>query len=165
MFVMGEHSGFMTRNNSVLSLVTATGGGSLSFVVPSSTQTFVPPFGGPNPIGGGDVSYAAPGGVTSPGTGQYITVDGSGHGTGVAFGVGDMSNASLGVLTMMFDVNFMQGIYDQPDSQHLLRNVIAYVEEEVDGNGYVIPEPMTVLAVFTGVCGLGGYIRKRRTTA
>ena len=165
MFVMGENSSFMTRNNSVLSLVTATGGGSLSFITPASTQTVVSPFTGPNVIADGNVTYSAPGGVTSAGTGQYITVDGSGYGTGVAFGVGDMSNASLGALTMIFDVNFMQATFDQPDSQDLLKNLITFVEEEVDDDDDVIPEPMTMLAVFTGVCGLGGYIRKRRTTA
>ncbi len=157
MFVMGENSYFATRNNSVLSLIAAAGGGTLSFVVPSSTQDVVAPFTGPNLIPDGNVTYAAPGGVTSAGTGQFITVDASGRGTGVAFGVGDLTNASSGALTTIFDVNFMQGSYDQPDSQSLLKNLIQFVGDEVEQ----VPEPTTMALLGLGLAGFG-FSRKKK---
>ena len=132
MFVMGENDGFPTRNNSVLSLIQAAGGGSLTFTSPSSTQDVLSPFDMPNPIPDGNVTYAAPGGVTSSGTGQFITVDSNGNGTGVAFGKGDLGNAPNGVLTTIFDVNFMQAVFDQPDSQNLLKNLIGFIDEETN---------------------------------
>jgi len=38
-----------------------------------------------------------------------------------------------------------------------------FVKSNDDGGASVVPEPMTVLGVFMGVAGLGGYLRKRRT--
>jgi hypothetical protein len=148
MFVVGENDFFVARNNSVLSLIFAAGGGSLTFVTPDLdpgtsnqyTQTVQPPFTGPNTIADGNVAYAAPGGVASPGSGQFVTVDGSGgRGTGVAFGPGTLSAALTGALTVIFDVNFMEGPFrsppiDQPDSQNLLRNLIQWLDDS-DGDG------------------------------
>ena len=47
MFVMGENSSFVTRNDSVLALINEAGGGSLTFITPGSTQTVNAPFTGP----------------------------------------------------------------------------------------------------------------------
>ncbi len=158
MFVMGENAGFPARNNSVLSLIAAAGGGSLTFVTPLSTQTVLAPFTGPNPIPDGNVTYAAPGGVTSFGTGQYITVDALGRGTGIAFGVGDLAVVPGGALTAIFDVNFMQNMFDLPDSQNLTKNLIQFVGEEVEP----IPEPstLTLLALGIGLFVLGANRRR-----
>lgn len=150
MFVMGENGGFMTRNNTVLSLIQAAGGGSLTFGVSDSLQTVLAPFNAPNPIGAGNVNYAAPGGVTGTGTGQFISVDANGLGAGVAFGIGDLSNALNGGLTAIFDVNFMQGTFDQPDSQNLLRNLIGFVDNPVRG----VPEPFGLGLLGIGLAGL-----------
>ncbi|MBT5048414.1 MAG: PEP-CTERM sorting domain-containing protein [Rhodospirillaceae bacterium] len=157
MFVMGENSGFATRNNSVLALIAAAGGGNLNFVSPLSSQTVVAPFTGPNAIA--NVVYAAPGGVDSAGTGQFITVDGNGDGTGVAFGVGDLANASTGALTTIFDVNFMA----IAESQNLTRNLINFVGEEVDPP-MDIAEPGTLAVFGLGLVGLG-FARRRKTAA
>ena len=156
MFVMGENATFPTRNNSVLSLITAAGGArvGLQFVVPSSTQIVQAPFTEPNVIPDGNVTYAAPGGVQSPdggqpGTGQFITQDTTvvfNSGTGVAFGPGTLLNAAAGALTVIFDVNFMQGTVDQPDSQNLLRNLIQFVTEP--------PEPQPQPTITTAASGL-----------
>jgi hypothetical protein len=127
MFVMGENSGLVSRNDSVLSLIEAAGGGSLVFVTPTQTQNVVPPFDAPNLIPDGNVTYSAGGGVTSAGNGQFITVDDLDRGTGVAFGTGELANAPSGLLTAIFDVNFMTGFSDQPDSQSLLKNLITFV--------------------------------------
>ncbi len=163
MFVMGENSGFPTRNNSVLALITAAGGGSLAFTTPCDTQTVRPPLTGPDPISGNQVTYAAPGGVTSPGSGAYISDCGDNTGTGVFFGVGDLTNAPLGALATIFDVNWAQNAYDVPDSTNLLRNILAGIQQEVDpgpGPGpSPVPEPASLL--LTGL-GLGALARRQR---
>jgi hypothetical protein len=156
-FMMGENLGFAARNSSVISLIAAAGGGALVFTTPSATQTVLAPFTDPNVIADGNVTYAAPGGVTSAGSGQFITVDESGNGTGLAFGVGELGLAPSGALTAMFDVNFMQGIFDQPDSQQLLQNLIAFVDDEVD-----VPEPATLGLFSLGVLGMTAVRRKRQ---
>jgi hypothetical protein len=156
MFVMGENSFFTSRNSSVLALIDDATGDSLTFTTPDSTQTVLAPFTGPNTIAGNIVSYSAPGGVTSPGTtGQYISVDGSGDGTGVAWGVGDMANASAGALTAIFDVNFMQTDANA-ESQALLRNLISFVDVEVNET----PEPASLLIFGVGIAALAA--RRRR---
>jgi hypothetical protein len=137
MFVMGENASFMTRNNSVLSLVNAVGGGSLTFVVSGSTQTVLAPFTGPNPIPDGNITYAAPGGVTTFGTGQWATVDGSDQGAAVAWPSGTMANAAAGALVIVFDVNFMQTTAEA-DSQIFVRNLIGFIDVEV-GGGAAVP--------------------------
>lgn len=158
LFVMGENDSFTTRNNSVLSLIAAAGGGSLTFAVPPSNQTVISPFTGPNSVS--TVTYAAPGGVTSSGTGQFITQAGGGAGTGVAFKKGTLANAPNGVLTTIFDVNFMQGTTDQPNSQNLLKNLIGFQTVQVDPP--TIPTP----ALLPGLIGLGASAwRKRRNAA
>lgn len=164
MFLMGENNGFTTRNNSILSLISAAGGGDLTFTVPGSTQTVLAPFTGPNLIPGGDITYAAPGGVMESGTGEFMTVDANGYGTGVAFSVGDLTNTPLGALTTIFDVNFMQGTYDQPDSQQFLRNLISFVEDQVDPPINPVPEPGTILLMGIGFAGLAASrMRKKKS--
>ena len=159
MFLMGENSGFAARNASVLSLINTAGGGSLTFTTPNSTQTVVGPFTGPNAVS--SVTYAAPGGVTSNGTGQWITVDDNGFGTGVAWGVGSLANASAGALTVIFDVNFMQTTANF-NSVQLTKNLIGFVGNEVDPPAGVIPEPATWAMMIAGFGLVGGAMRRRR---
>jgi hypothetical protein len=155
MFVMGENSGFASRNNSVLSLIDAAGGGTLGFATPSSTQTVNAPFTGSNPVS--QITYLAPGGVgtNAPGTGMFITQDQSGLGTGLAFGLGTLANAPAGALTSIFDVNFMQLNADQ-NSQNLTANLINFVGGEVN------PTPdsgSTILLLGASLLGFGGFRR------
>ena len=131
MFLMGENASFPDRNDSVLAMIAEAGGGSLGFVVPDSFQTVLAPFTGPNAVS--TVSYAAPGGVDGTGSGDWITkVAGLEQGTGVAWGVGDLSNAAAGALTVIFDVNFMMNSFDLPNSQNLTKNLIGFVQGEVE---------------------------------
>jgi hypothetical protein len=157
MFVMGENSGFMSRNNSVLALISEAGGGNLSFVTPNSTQTVFSPFTGPNVVN--SVTYLAPGGVDGFGSGQWITSDGT-NGTGVAWGVGDLSNATAGALTVIFDVNFMQTNAND-GSQRLTRNLINFVGGEVGG----VPEPASWAMMLAGFGLVGGAMRRREKMA
>lgn len=158
MFLMGENSSFMPRNNSILSLITSLGGGSLGFNgCFDGFEKVHAPFTGPNPVTG--VNYAASGCFTNKGTGQWITsrVDES-LGAGVAFGVGSMSGAAAGALTTILDVNFMMNQFDLPNSQELTKNLIKYVGTQVE-----VPEPASLALL--GIAGFAAFAARRRKTA
>lgn len=106
MFVMGENGLFASRNNSIFTMVNTLGGGALTFVTPTAaTQTVNAPIASATLT---SIAYSAPGGVTSPGTGAFLTQNGSTQGTAVGWATGTLSNAAAGSLTVVFDVNFMQ---------------------------------------------------------
>ena len=157
MFVMGENSSFTTRNNSVLALIGAAGGGSLTFTVPGDTQTVLAPFTGPNAVL--SINYQAAGGVTTFGSGQWISSNANG-GTGVAFGVGSLSNATKGALTAIFDVNFMQ-TNSSTAEVNLTKNLIGFVGAQVSP----VPEPATWGMMLVGFGIVGGAMRRRQRTS
>jgi hypothetical protein len=162
MFVMGENAGFATRNNSVLALISEAGGGNLGFITPVSTQVVLAPFDGPNPVT--QITYAAPGGVglNAPGTGQFITKDPLlNRGTGLAFGVGSLSAAPAGALTVIFDVNFMQNRneYDAQNAQNLIKNLVGFVGDQVEPPTGV-PDAGSTLALLG--LALAGLLTQRR---
>lgn len=159
MFVMGENAGFMTRNNSVISLFAAAGAGTFVFDTPSQPEVVYAPFNGPNPITGDMIQFAAPGGVNDAGNCQFMTQGADGSGTGVACGVGDMTNALAGALTVVFDVNFMEGTRGD-DQQNFLKNLIAFVGDEVDPP-VDTPEPGSLALLGLGLAGLGFARRKK----
>ena len=70
------------------------------------------------------VGYAAPGGFSGSGNGKFVTIDTSRNGTAVAFDQGDLKNAPLGELKAILDINFTEALFDQPDSQNFLKNLI-----------------------------------------
>jgi YD repeat-containing protein len=74
LFLFGDNSVFKTRNNSVVKLIDQAGGGKLDLVLPSASQTVKAPFDSPNPITD-KLTFKAPGGVSSAGTGQFIATD------------------------------------------------------------------------------------------
>lgn len=154
LFLMGENSNFMDRNNSVLSLISSLGGGDLGYNdCYDGTQMVHAPFTGPNDVS--QVNYAASGCFNNYGTGQWITsrADGS-IGSGVAFGVGSLSNAMAGALTTILDVNFMMNQYDVPNSQQLTKNLISFVGEQVEVPSNPVPAPASVLILATGLAAL-----------
>lgn len=175
MFVMGENSGFMTRNNSVLSLISDAGGGSLAFQTANNNEVVRAPFTGPNAVT--NIVFFAPGGTSTAGTGDFIaTNDGSstGPGAGVAFGVGDLASALAGALTVIFDVNFMELLasggnvtgYDgilvdgngTPEQFALTKNLIGFVGDQVDPPA--VPAPATALLLGVGLAALGAMRRR-----
>jgi hypothetical protein len=101
--------------------------------------------------------------VDSKGTGDWITkVDGFERGTGVAFGVGDLTNAQAGALTLIFDVNFMQNQYDLPNSQNLTKNLIGFVGDQVEPPTHGVPDAgATFILVGAALIGL---LQIRRAT-
>lgn len=162
MFVMGENNNFMTRNNSIFAFVTAAGGGALTFTTPGSAQTVNPPFNAPNAVS--SITYNAPGGVTSSGTGAYATNIGT-NGTAVAWATGTLGNAPAGSLATVFDVNFMQPSAGA-DSLNFLRNLCNFV---ATGGEPVAPRAVPTLSEY-GLAGtalalalFGAYsLRNRR---
>jgi hypothetical protein len=161
LFLMGENSSFMPRNNSILSLISGLGGGSLGYnACFDGFEVVHAPFNGPNAVP--NVNYAASGCFTGTGTGQWITsrADNS-IGAGLAFNVGSLSNAMTGALTTILDVNFMMNSFDLPNSQQLTKNLITYVGGQVEPND--VPEPgMPALA---GIAALAAFASRKRKVA
>jgi hypothetical protein len=161
MFVMGENEGFTDRNDSVLSLIAAAGGGSLSFdgnVL--DQQTVMAPFTGPNLVTEINFAWAGGVGVNDTGTGDFITKDANNRGSGIAFSVGDLANAPAGALTVIFDVNFMQNEYDLPNSQNLTKNLIGFVGNQVDP-GNRVPDAGSTFAMMISSLLFLAYFRRK----
>jgi hypothetical protein len=152
MFLMGENSNFTTRNDSIFSLINSAGGGDLAFGNVSSTQTVNGQFTGPNAVT--SITYLAPGGANGNGSGDWITNSGS-TGTGIAWGVGDLTNATAGALTTIFDVNFMQTTADV-NSQNLTKNLIGFISTQVnpDPTPTSVSEPSTLAILGLSLMGL-----------
>lgn len=158
-FLMGENDNFMARNNSILSLIAAVGGGNIGYNgCYDGVQTVRAPFNNPNPVS--SVNFAASGCFTSNGTGEWITARADDTlGAGIAFGVGDLSGAAAGALTTILDVNFMMNFYDVPNSQNLTRNLIQFVGDQVDPPSSV-PEPGSL--ALAGLALAGAAMARRR---
>lgn len=160
LFLMGENDNFMSRNNSILSLISSLGGGSVGFNgCYDGLQKVHAPFTGPNAVA--NVNYAASGCFTSRGTGGWITSrDDESMGSGIAFGVGSLSGASKGTLTSILDVNFMMNSFDRPNSQQFTKNLIGYVGDQVNPPNRV-PEPGVLSLV--GLAVVAAVARRRKT--
>lgn len=155
-FLMGENSSFMTRNNSIFNLIMQAGGGTVGFTNASDMQAVCSPFTGPNPVT--SIDYRAAGYFDGTGTGSWITgpsCGASSGGSGIAFGVGSLANAHAGALTTILDVNFMETTADA-NSQALTRNLIGYVGQQVT----TTPEPASLILMATGL-GVIGVIRRK----
>jgi hypothetical protein len=135
LFVIGENAGFMTRNNSLIGLVQAAGGGTITLSTPSSTETAVPPFNGPSALS--SLTFLAASGAAYPSgtaSGRLITADGTNRGAAIVWGPGQMSSAAAGALILVFDVNFLQAGATAP-LQALTDNIISYLAAPVPVNG------------------------------
>jgi hypothetical protein len=120
--VIGENTGFMTRNNSIVALISALGGGTITVTDPiSDTQTVQPPFNSPNVIT--DVTFPSAAATEDPGTGAFITKDSGNRGAAIYYARGTLSNAAAGSLMVVFDVNWMTNSYST-DFQDLIDNMI-----------------------------------------
>ncbi len=128
LYLIGENDSFGARNASMIAVYRLAGGGGLVFQNPAgddddaepgpqSIETVVSPFNGPNNVG--SVTFAAPGGVTNGGNGQFVTFRTNTKATG--------AGAAFGRLVLIFDVNFLEGLHDPVAADNLIRNLIAYL--------------------------------------
>jgi len=162
LFVMGENSGFITRDNSIVALVTAAGGGTLTLAMPGQTETVNAPFTGPTSLS--TITYlASDGAVAPPGTGSYVTHDASNGGAAIVWGPGNMSHAATGSLIVVSDVNFLQTSADA-NSQALATNLVSYLASPTPIVGTPgTPVPPSLLLALLGGCGILAFeIRRRR---
>jgi len=165
-FVMAENSGFGARNDSVLALITAAGGGSLSFVTPDSTQNVNPAFRTPNNID--TIDYCAPGGASSggltAGTGIFLSDDGAIGGTAIGFSKGTLANAPSGSLAVVFDVNFMEPCDD--NNFEFLENLTFFVLQGGVEPIETVPVPtmsgwsILVMVLILAIFGFGQFRRR-----
>lgn len=133
LFLMGENAGFINRNNSILDFINQAGGGTLAFSVPNDVQDVLPPFNQPNGVN--SFAYIAPGGVVDSGTGAWATQAQTGGGSAIYFETGTLANANRGTLTVVFDVNFMQGDPTSTDDNiQFFKNLINVVTSAAGSN-------------------------------
>ena len=104
--VIGENTGFATRNDSIVFLIRNAGGGTITVTTPLNLETVQAPFTGPDPIT--TVTFQAAAGTANPGSGTFITKDASNIGAALLYSRGTMSSASAGRLMVVFDINFLQ---------------------------------------------------------
>ncbi|MGB0584423.1 MAG: hypothetical protein ACPGMT_05050, partial [Candidatus Puniceispirillaceae bacterium] len=139
MFVMGELAQYASRNASVVDLITLAGGGDIDLQNVSSRalQRVHDRFNQPNALSDQDFYFADANIAGSPGTGFFITelIEGTG-GSGIAWDAGTLTNALLGTLTVIFDVNFFQRHSDQPvndpESELFVANLVRYIVDQIE---------------------------------
>jgi hypothetical protein len=160
LFVMGENTGFITRDTSVIALVSAAGGGSITVVNTGGTQTVEPPFSGPTPLS--SITYLASGGSSTRANGRFVTIDSSNTiGSALVFAPGTMANALGGTLMTVFDVNFLQAGADA-NSQTFTSNLIAYLAAPTTVGPPPTPAPPSILLILTGAGAIMLYSARRR---
>jgi hypothetical protein len=160
LFVMGENGGCCgTRDTSIVALITAAGGGTVTLESNSAnTQTVQAPFTGPVSLT--TVTYAAIGGFLTTGNGAFITKDTNTSGGAIVFGPGTMSNAASGSLLSVLDVNFMDTANGgQGLSQALTDNLIAYLAAPsvIPTGPSGTPAPPSAILVLIGLGAAGMY--------
>jgi FG-GAP-like repeat len=139
LFVMGENTGFVTRDNSIIALVSSAGGGTMILTEAANAATVLAPFTGPTPLA--SFMFEAAAGVKAPSKASAITLDSSNVAAAVVFGPGMLSSASAGSLILVFDVNFLQTANPDPNSQIFTDNLISYLAAPVVVQPNILPGP------------------------
>jgi hypothetical protein len=161
LFVMGENTGFATRNTSIAALVGAAGGGAITPVNALNVQTVQAPFTGPNALT--SVTFLAAAGTAMVGNGAFITRGSNNIGAAIVWGPGNLGNAMTGTLIVVFDVNFLQAGADAP-SQAFTNNLIAFLAAPAPV-APAIPVPPSLILVLIGAGGVAFYEVRRRLKA
>jgi hypothetical protein len=107
-FLMGENAGFSVRNIPISAFIALAGGGTIAAPASSSqaVENLKFPFTGPTAIS--TVKFAACGVVTSAGTGDFASTEAGGaSGCSIFFDRGQLANAPMGALVIVYDVNFI----------------------------------------------------------
>jgi hypothetical protein len=107
LFLMGENDSFMTRNNSIFSLISTLGGGSVSQGSDSgyTNVTIIPQFRTANTTS--IIQFPTAGTFSSIGNGTCITSDCA----AVLYSPGKLGSAAAGTLIVVLDINFVQSFY------------------------------------------------------
>jgi hypothetical protein len=107
LFLMGENDSFMTRNNSIFSLISTLGGGSVSQGSDSGFKdvTIIPQFRTANTTS--IIQFPTAGTFSSIGNGTCITSDCA----AVLYSPGKLGSAAAGTLIVVLDINFVQSFY------------------------------------------------------
>ncbi|MCW2411666.1 MULTISPECIES: autotransporter domain-containing protein [unclassified Sphingobium] len=145
LFLLGENPGQALRNNSISSFISAAGGGNVTVDATDVTNQYVTDlFNGSGLIvADAATEFFVPwaGAFTSPGTGTFFTTagpNGTGFGTGLAFGAGSLANAPAGRLLSYLDVNTFQAAAwtDTPALRSLVDRMIGFVagDFQIDPN-------------------------------
>ncbi|MCW2365930.1 autotransporter-associated beta strand protein [Sphingobium sp. B7D2B] len=145
LFLLGENPGQVLRNNSISSFISAAGGGNVTVDATDVTNQYVTDlFNGSGLIvADAATEFFVPwaGAFTSPGTGTFFTTtgpNGTGFGTGLAFGAGSLANAPAGRLLSYLDVNTFQAAAwtDTPALRSLVDRMIGFVagDFQIDPN-------------------------------
>lgn len=160
LFLMGENSGFATRDNSIVSFIATVGGGSIALTTPNNTVTVLAPFasGITNPF-----TFLAANGTHSTGSYGAIAVDASNIAPAIVYGPGSLTATPAGSLIVVFDVNFL-GTTSDANSQQLTRNLIAYLAAPVIVPPYNPPYTVPALSTWAFLILAAGlaYIASRR---
>jgi len=120
--LIGEHTGFMVRNNTILSLISTLGGGDITIGGEStSAETVQSPFNSPDAVS--TVTWPDSGYATSSGTGMFITESSATAGSSLYFARGTLSKAIAGRLMVVFDIDHLTGGYG-PDFHSLTDNMV-----------------------------------------
>jgi hypothetical protein len=125
LFAMGENLGFAARNNTLVTLVSSLGGGTIIVTSAGNAATVLAPFTGPTPLA--SFMFEAASGVKGPSRARAITLDSNNVAAAVVFGPGMLSSAPAGSLILVFDVNFLQQANPDPNSQIFTDNLISYL--------------------------------------
>jgi hypothetical protein len=143
LFLMGENTGFITRDNSIASFVSSVGGGSLVIQTPANTEIVNSPFTGPNPLAGGTITFLAAAGSQVYGTGTWVARDPAAIAAAIVWPPGTLAAAPSGALITVFDVNFLDPGADA-NSQAFTQNLIAYLAAPTA----VGPQPVPALSTW-----------------
>ena|ERR1017187_7705024 len=135
LFVMGENDNivFQARDNSIVALIAAAGGGSLTLSSvgngSANLQTVQPPFTGPNSVA--TVTFQAIGGFSSLGSGTAVTLDSSNIAGSIVFAPGTLSQAATGTLIAVLDVNFLATASGGVNTVPFAENLVAFLAAPV----------------------------------
>lgn len=166
LFVMGENTGFATRNNSIVSLIASAGGGTITVTTPANNQTAVAPFTGPTALS--TITFLAAAGTANPGTGGFVTKDAANIAAALVWGPGMLGSATAGSLIAVFDVNFLQAGADA-QSQVLTDNLISYLGAPTVVPRVVLPTPTLgewgMIGLSALLAGMGYLFLRRRAIA
>ena len=162
LFVMGENSSFMTRNNSLFQFVDQVGGGQLIFDSNAgSTQTVHAPL---DANGLTSITFLASGNASAVGlTGTMATVaDNTGtSGSTFVWPRGTLTSAPAGKLTMVLDVNFMMPGYSSNGNGRLFANLCEFMAVPPAASAPVPALGAWGLAALAGLLGVAATRRRR----